>query len=178
MKKYLATLAPLAIFIAIGAAFAIGLTRDPARIPSMLIDRPLPEFSLEPIEGFTEGLNSADLKGEVSMINVFGSWCISCRIEHPFLMQLKAAGEIPIYGLNWKDKPGDGTAWLERFGNPYTRIGDDQEGRVVIDLGVTGAPETFIVDREGRVRYKQVGPITPEVWRDTLSPLIEELKKG
>ena len=176
--KNILVLAPLMIFAAIAGVFAVGLTRDPSAIPSMLIDRPLPEFDLPPIQGVDQGLASADFNGEVSLLNVFGSWCVSCHIEHPILMQLAASKAVPIYGLNWKDKPGDGAAWLARLGNPYDRIGDDPEGRVIFDLGVTGAPETFVIDREGRVRYKHTGPITPEVWEKTLRPLIEKLRKA
>ncbi len=171
-------LIPLAVFLGVGLVFAVGLTRDPSRIPSMLIDRPLPEFSLPPIDGVEMGLVSKELVGDVAMVNVFGSWCVSCLIEHPLLMELAEAQTVPIYGLNWKDKPGAGAAWLKRYGNPYSRVGDDPEGRVILDLGVTGAPETFIIDREGRVRYKFVGPITRDVWEDTLRPLVEELRKG
>lgn len=171
-------LIPLAAFVFIGIVFAVGLTRDPSRIPSQLIDRPLPEFDLPPIQGFDEGLSSDEFVGEVSLLNVWGSWCVSCHIEHPLLMELAANDVIPIYGLNWKDEPGDGTAWLERFGNPYTKIGDDQAGRVIIDLGVTGAPETFVIDKEGRVRYKYVGPITPDAWSEVLEPLIEDLRQS
>lgn len=171
-------LIPLAVFAVIGLFFAFGLTRDPSRIPSMLIDRPLPEFSLPPIEGFEAGLASKDLIGDVSMVNVFGSWCVSCLIEHPVLMELTESNAVPIYGLNWKDKPGAGAAWLKRYGNPYRLVGDDPEGRVIIDLGVTGAPETFIIGKDGRVRYKHVGPITGEVWKKTLAPLIDELNKS
>ncbi|MEE2691882.1 MAG: DsbE family thiol:disulfide interchange protein [Pseudomonadota bacterium] len=176
--KNIFVIAPLVVFAAIAGAFAVGLTRDPSAIPSTLIDRPLPEFDLPPIEGYDKRLAAADLKGEVSLLNVFGSWCVSCHVEHPFLMQIAAAGEVPIHGLNWKDKPGDGAAWLARLGNPYDRIGDDPEGRVIFDLGVTGAPETFVIDKEGRVRYKHVGPVTPEVWEKTLRPLIEKLKRA
>ena len=177
--KRLALLIPLAAFLLVGAFFAIGLTRDPTRIPSVLIDHPLPEFSLSSIEGVDDGgLAAQDLKGDVVLLNVFASWCVSCRIEHPFLKKLADSGEARIYGLDWKDKPGDGAAWLARLGNPYERIGDDADGRVAIDLGVTGAPETFIIDQEGRVRYKYIGPITPEVWMETLAPKIEELKEG
>lgn len=177
--KRLTLLAPLAVFLLLGGFFAIGLTRDPSRIPSALIDHPLPEFSLPSLEGVDDGgLATRDFKGDVVLLNVFASWCVSCRIEHPFLMKLSESGEARIYGLDWKDKPGDGAAWLNRLGNPYERIGDDADGRVAIDLGVTGAPETFIVDREGRIRYKYVGPITPEVWMETLAPRIEELRQS
>ena len=176
--KRLSLLAPLLVFILVGGFFAYGLTRDPSRIPSQLIDRPLPIFNMPAIEGFSEGLSTEDFKGEVTMLNVFASWCISCHIEHPVLMELAAANAVPIYGLNWKEKPGDGKAWLDRFGNPYARIGDDQNGRVAIDLGVTGAPETFVIDRDGRVRFKVVGPITEQYWAETLGPLIEDLRRS
>ncbi len=171
----LVLLAPISLFLVLAIAFAVGLTRDPSHIPSELIDRPMPVFELPPIEGYERGFSSADLTGKVALVNVFGSWCIACTVEHPFLMKLSARG-VPIYGLNWKDKPGDGTAWLNKHGDPYTLIGDDQEGRTVIDFGVTGAPETFIIDKTGRVRYKHIGPITDKIWRTTLAPLIAELE--
>ncbi|PQA86861.1 DsbE family thiol:disulfide interchange protein [Hyphococcus luteus] len=169
---------PILVFVVVGAFFAYGLTRDPSNIPSQLIDRPLPEFDLPAIQGLQDGLSTEDIKGEVALVNVFASWCVSCHIEHPVLMELTKANAVPIYGLNWKDAPGDGKAWLDRYGNPYKAVGDDQKGRVAIDLGVTGAPETFVVDRQGRVRFKVVGPITEQYWTDTLQPLIEELRRS
>ncbi|OFX03859.1 MAG: thiol:disulfide interchange protein [Alphaproteobacteria bacterium RIFCSPHIGHO2_12_FULL_63_12] len=175
--KRLILLAPLTLFVVLGGYFAIGLTRDPARIPSVLIDRPLPEFDLPPIEGFEKGFASDDLRGEVALINVFGSWCESCVIEHPMLMEIAANEDVLIAGLDWKDPNGGGARWLEKNGNPYALVGDDAQGRTAIDLGVTGAPETFVVDRSGRIRYKHIGPITPQVWRETLKPLVEKLKE-
>lgn len=176
--KRLTFLGPILLFLALGAAFAVGLTRDPSHIPSQLVDRPLPEFELPAIgEGYS-GFSTQDFTGNVSLINIFGSWCISCHVEHDLLMAIARRGDVPIYGVDWKDKPGAGAAWLERFGNPYYRVGDDRNGRVAIDLGVTGAPETFVVDKEGRVRYKHVGPITTYDWENTLLPLIEELKRS
>lgn len=169
-------LVPLIAFVIVGVNFAIGLNRDPAFIPSSLIDKPVPEFELAPIEGYARGFSSADLKGEISLVNVFGSWCASCRLEHPVLMGVKRQGGPPIYGLNWRDKPGDGTKWLEKFGDPYHLIGDDADGRVAIEFGVTGAPETFIVDPFGRIRHKHVGPITQEVWAETFLPIFKELE--
>ncbi len=169
---------PILVFAVVGAFFAYGLTRDPSNIPSQLIDRPLPEFDLPAIQGMEKGLSTEDIKGEVALVNVFGSWCVSCHVEHPVLMELSKAGAVPIYGLNWKDEPGAGKAWLDRYGNPYDLVGDDQAGRVAIDLGVTGAPETFVVDREGRVRFKVTGPITEQYWTNTLAPLIEELRRS
>ena len=168
--------APLIAFVALAGYFAVGLTRDPSYIPSMLIDRPAPDLDLPPIEGFENGLSTADLEGGVSMVNVFGSWCVSCEIEHPVLLRIAAEDIVPIYGLDWKDKPGAGTAWLARRGNPYTAVGDDAAGRAAIDFGVTGAPETFIIDQRGRVRHKHVGPISDEQWRSVLRPMIQDLK--
>lgn len=174
-----ALFAPLVLFIIVGAFFAWGLTRDPSHIPSQLIDRPLPEFELPAVPGFAEGLSSDDFEGQVTLLNVFASWCVSCHIEHPLLMELSARDAVPIYGLNWKEiEPNDGKDWLDRFGNPYARIGDDRNGRVAIDLGVTGAPETFVIDKDGRVRFKVIGPITEQYWSETLAPLIEELERS
>ena len=167
---------PLVFFVVMALYFGLGLREDPSEIPSQLIDRELPEFDLPPIEGFEAGLSNADLAGQVSLLNVFGSWCPPCAIEHPMLMQIGRSGVVPIYGVDWKDPPGAGTAWLERNGNPYQRVGDDPDGRLAIDLGITGAPETFIIDRAGRVRYRHVGVITEEVWDGTLRPLVEHLQ--
>jgi len=167
-------LAPISLFLILAIYFAVGLKRDPAFIPSMLIDRPAPDFALPPLEGYDVGFSSTDLKGRVTLVNIFGSWCISCQVEHPVLMRIKNEGGPPIYGLDWKDKPGDGARWLQRHGNPYDLVGADRDGRVAIDFGVTGAPETFVVDAEGRIRHKHVGPITEDIWRNVLAAMIEE----
>jgi len=167
---------PLMAFVALLAYFAIGLQRDPSTIPSVMINKSAPAFDLPAIKGREVGLSSDDLQGEVSLVNFFGSWCISCRIEHPLLMELAREGEIPIYGIDWKDPPGAGAAWLEQHGDPYTKIGDDADGRVAIDFGITGAPETFIIDRKARIRYKQTGPITPQIWEEDIAPVIRMLR--
>lgn len=176
MKRLLFFL-PLLLFAVMAVYFGLGLREDPSEVPSQLIDRELPAFDLPPIEGFEDGLASTDLLGQVSLLNVFGSWCPPCAIEHPMLMQISRSGEVPIYGIDWKDPPGAGAEWLERHGNPYVRVGDDAAGRVAIDLGLTGAPETFIIDRAGRVRYRHVGVIDEAVWRDTLRPLVRHLQE-
>ena len=168
---------PIALFAGIVAYLAIGLTLDPNKLPSMLIDKPVPEFALAAIDGFDQGFSSSDLKGKVSLVNIWGSWCVACIIEHPLLMELAKNNTIPIYGIDWKDPPGAGAAWLQKEGNPYTLIGDDADGRVAIDFGVTGAPETFIVDKDGRIRYKYIGPITPELWNEIILPIVEELQR-
>ncbi len=173
--KRLVFLMPVLLFLALAFWFAKGLSRDPRYIPSMLIDRPAPDFVLPPIAGPMEGLSSSDFQGQVSMLNIFGSWCASCEIEHPVLMAIAREGVAPIYGLNWKDAPGAGAEWLRGRGDPYAKIGDDAAGRVAIDFGVTGAPETFIIDAAGRVRHKHVGPVTMDEWRHVLKPMIEDL---
>ena len=170
-------LAPLIVFIALVVILGIGLTLDPRKIPSPLIGKPVPEFSLPPVKGRTLGLAGTDLKGEVSLVNVFASWCVACREEHPVFMDLRSRGVIPIHGLNYKDKPDDAARWLDELGDPYTRTGADLNGRVAIDWGVYGVPETFLVDREGRIVFKQIGPVTPQLVKEKLVPLIEQLRR-
>lgn len=173
----LTALVPLAVFIVAGGFLAIGLTLNPREVPSPLINKPVPEFVLPPVQGRTLGLSSADLNGEVSLVNVFASWCVACRAEHPLLMELKQKGTVPIHGLNYKDKPDDAEKWLAELGDPYTRTGADINGRVGIDWGVYGVPETFVIDRQGRIAYKQIGPINPEVLEKTILPLIRQLRQ-
>jgi cytochrome c biogenesis protein CcmG/thiol:disulfide interchange protein DsbE len=175
MKRIL-HLSPLIVVGVLIAYFGIGLTRDPHILPSALIDRPFPQMDLPPIVGHSKGFASADLDGEVALVNIFGSWCVACLVEHPLLMALGESDAVPVYGIAWKDDPAATAAWLKRHGDPYRLVGNDQAGRAAIDLGVTGAPETFVVDRGGRIRYKQVGPITEDVWRLELKPLVEQLR--
>jgi cytochrome c biogenesis protein CcmG, thiol:disulfide interchange protein DsbE len=168
---------PLVVFVGIAVFLAIGLTHDPREVPSPLIGKPVPAFSLPPVEGRQLGLSSGDLKGNVSLVNVFASWCVACRDEHPLLMQIKREGAVTLHGLNYKDAPADAARWLDERGDPYTRTGADIDGRVAIDWGVYGVPETFVIDRNGRIAYKQIGAITPDVWNGTLLPLIRSLQK-
>ncbi len=171
-------LLPLAIFLVIAGYFAKGLTLNPRDMPSVLIDQEVPAFNLKPIKGFARGFSSEDLKGQVTLVNVYGSWCVACLIEHPMLMKIRAQGLVPIYGIDWREKdPDAGPRWLAKRGNPYTLVGDDPESKAAIAFGVTGAPETFFVDKRGFIRYKHVGPITPENWKSTLWPLVQELQK-
>lgn len=170
-------LAAILGFAALGVLLAVGLQLDPRRIPSPLIDKPVPEFSLPPVKGRSLGLSSTDLAGEISLVNVFASWCVACRDEHPILIQLKAEGVVPIHGLNYKNKPDDAATWLDRLGDPYTRTGADLDGRVAINWGVYGVPETFVIDRAGRIAYKHIGPITRDVLQSKILPLIEELRQ-
>jgi cytochrome c biogenesis protein CcmG/thiol:disulfide interchange protein DsbE len=175
--RQLTLLIPLLVFGGIVVFLAIGLGLDPREIPSALIGKPVPTFSLPPVRGRSLGLASADLKGEVSLVNVFASWCVACREEHPLLMQIKHDGVVPVHGLDYKDLPADAARWLNEMGDPYTRTGADLDGRVAIDWGVYGVPETFIVDAEGRIAYKHIGAITPVVWTKTLLPLIRTLRR-
>lgn len=168
---------PLLVFLGLAVIFGIGLTLNPRLIPSPLIGKPVPEFNLPPVKGRTLGLSSADLKGEVSLVNVFASWCTACRAEHPLLMDIKAKGIVPIHGLNYKDKPDDAEKWLAELGDSYTRTGADIDGRVGIDWGVYGVPETYVIGRDGRIAYKQIGQLTPEILRDKIIPIINDLKK-
>lgn len=167
----------LLVFAALVGLLAVGLTRDPREIPSPLVGKPVPEFDLPPVKGRTLGLSTRDLKGEVSLVNVFASWCVACREEHPVLMDIKKRGIVPIHGLDYKDEPDDAARWLKDMGDPYTRTGADIDGRVGIDWGVYGVPETFLIDAEGRIAFKHIGPLTPELFNERLAPLIEELRK-
>lgn len=172
-------LLPALSFLIIAGFLLWGLdpARDPSEIPSVLIGKPVPEFELPPVQGRTLGLSSADLKGEVSLVNVFASWCTACRYEHPLFMRLKADGIVPIHGINYRDAPDDAAEWLDTLGDPYTRTGADRNGRVSIEWGVYGVPETFVISKDGQIAYKHIGPITPKVLDETLLPLIRKLQQ-
>jgi len=172
-----AFIAPLAVFAAIAVLLALGLTLNPREIPSPLIGKPVPQFDLPPVRGRDLGLETSDLKGEVSIVNVFASWCVSCKEEHPVFMEMKRERLVPIHGLNYKDRPEDAQKWLDAMGDPYMRTGADIDGRVAIEWGVYGVPETFVIDREGKIAYKHIGPITPKLLDETLRPLIARLRR-
>lgn len=176
MKFTLKGLLPLLVFLGLGIAFAIGLTKDPSKLPSQLIDRPFPEFHLPDLFDETNILDNSDLKGRVTLVNIFGSWCVACDQEHPMLMRLARNKEIVIMGVDWRDTREKGLRWLARGGNPYTQTVFDAESKLAIDLGVTGAPESFLVDKKGQIRYKYVGPITEAVWQETLRPTVLRLE--
>ncbi len=174
--RRLAVLLPAMIFAGMAVLLGWGLTRNASDVPSALIDKPVPEFSLPPVQGRTLGLSSGDLRGEVSLVNVFASWCLACREEHPVFMQLAADGTVPLHGLNYKDRPDDAARWLDTMGDPYTRTGADLNGRVAIDWGVYGVPETFVVSADGRIAYKHIGAVTEEALEKTILPLVERLR--
>ena len=169
-------LLPLGLFLLIGIAFAIGLTKDPRKLSSQLIDKAVPEFSLTELYNESEILTQEMFKGEVSLINVFGSWCVACNVEHPILMDIASRDEVSLIGMDWRDDRADAKRWLAKRGNPYSQVIFDNESVLAIKLGVTGAPESFIVDKLGKIRYKHVGVITPEIWRETLLPIIKTLE--
>ena len=166
---------PLAVFVALAAFLAVGLTRDPREVPSPFIGKPAPDFKLTQLADEKLAFAPADMKGKVWLLNVWASWCVSCRVEHPLLVEMSKKNVVPIVGLNYKDGRGEGMQWLQRFGNPYSLSAFDADGKVGIDYGVYGVPETFVIDKKGVIRYKQIGPITPEALEKTLLPLIREL---
>ena len=177
MKKFVYLL-PLCIFLIIVGYFAVGLTLNPRDIPSMLINHKAPYFNLKPIKGSMRGFSQKDLEGQVSIINIFGSWCSACISEHSFLMEINNEKLVPIYGIDWRERnANDGPQWLAQRGNPYTLVGNDPESEAAIALGVTGAPETFVVDKKGFIRYKHIGPINSNNWKNRLWPIIQKLRK-
>jgi cytochrome c biogenesis protein CcmG/thiol:disulfide interchange protein DsbE len=169
--------APVAAFLALGLLLSWDLTHNVGEIPSALIGKPVPQFSLLPVQGRTLGLSSADLTGEVSLVNVFASWCVACRDEHPLFVRLKADGVVPIHGLNYMDQPDNAARWLNTLGDPYRRTGADRTGRVAIDWGVYGVPETFVISKDGRIAYRHIGPLTGADLDKTILPLIERLRR-
>jgi cytochrome c biogenesis protein CcmG/thiol:disulfide interchange protein DsbE len=173
MKRVLFVL-PVVLFAALIGAFMLGLRHDPSNITSVLINKPLPQFTLPAVRQ-NQGLASADFKGEPMLLNVFASWCVSCRLEHGLLLELKQEGVV-VQGLDWKDDAADGARYLAENGDPYIKAGNDRSGRTGIDLGVAGVPETFVVDGHGRVRYKFIGPIDTNDWENTLKPLLQRLR--
>jgi cytochrome c biogenesis protein CcmG/thiol:disulfide interchange protein DsbE len=170
-------LIPILAFGVLALVFAWGLTFEPSRVPSPLIGKPVPDFSLPPVKGRMLGLSSADLKGEVLLVNVFASWCVPCRAEHPLFVQLNADGVVPIHGINYKDRPEDAARWLNTLGDPYTRTGADLDGRVSIEWGVYGVPETFVISKDGRIAHKHIGPLTQQRLEEDILPLIRKLNQ-
>ncbi len=166
---------PFVLFLALAGFFAVGLTKDPREVPSPLIDKPAPAFKVEQLHDAKKPFSPEDMRGQVWLLNVWASWCVSCRVEHPLLVEMAKRNIVPIVGLNYKDQREDGVQWLTKFGNPYTLSAYDVEGRVGIDFGVYGVPETFLIDKQGVIRYKQIGPITPEALEKTILPLIRKL---
>jgi cytochrome c biogenesis protein CcmG/thiol:disulfide interchange protein DsbE len=170
-------LIPLILFLGLVVFLAIGLGRDPHEVPSPLINKPAPAMRLPQLADPTKTFSAEEMRGKVWLLNVWASWCVACREEHGMLLQISRSGEVPIYGLNYKDQRNDALATLRELGDPYLLNVSDLNGRVGIDYGVYGAPETFLIDRNGVIRFKQIGPITPEVWQKQMLPLVKELNR-
>lgn len=167
---------PFVAFVVLAVFLYVGLGLNPHEVPSPLINKPAPAFTLPQLHDPSKRFSSQDMKGQVWMLNVWASWCVSCREEHPVLMALARRNIVPIYGLDYKDKNEDGKAWLRNGGDPYTLISTDADGRVGIDYGVYGVPETYVIDKQGVIRYKQIGAITHESLQNKILPLIAELQ--
>lgn len=176
MARYLRYLVPLAVFAVLVVFLYRGLSLDPKIVPSPLVGKPMPEFVLTRLKSPETTISDKDIKGEVAILNIWATWCVSCRAEHDVLLALARRGVAPIYGLNYKDNRDDAKRWLEQLGDPYAANAFDVDGRVGIDWGVYGAPETFIIDAEGIIRHKHIGPLTSEVLEAEILPLIAQLK--
>jgi len=174
MLRYLI---PLVIFIVLAVFLAIGLTRDPHELKSVLINKPAPAFRLPQLKAADKMISNEDMRGKVWLLNVWASWCVACRDEHPYLIEYAKSGVVPIYGLNYKDRREDALATLDELGDPYTVSAVDFDGRVAIDFGVYGAPETYVIDQGGTIRFKYVGPMMPDVWKEKILPVVQELNR-
>jgi cytochrome c biogenesis protein CcmG/thiol:disulfide interchange protein DsbE len=174
-------LIPLILFAALAVFLGIGLNRDPHEVPSPLVNKAAPKFERPQLDvdgsGASAVFNIEQMKGKVWLLNVWASWCVSCRAEHPVLVELGRSGVVPIVGLDYKDKDADARRWLQQFGNPYSLSVIDADGRVGIDYGVYGVPETYLIDKQGVIRFKQIGPVTQDVVQAKLLPLIQELNR-
>ncbi|MGA7178613.1 MAG: DsbE family thiol:disulfide interchange protein [Thiobacillaceae bacterium] len=166
---------PLAIFVGLLVFLAIGLTKDPHEVPSPLIDKPAPDFRLNLLEDPSRQFSPAEMRGKVWLLNVWASWCSGCQEEHPYLVEISRRNLVPIYGMDYKDQAMAAMQTLNRAGNPYAVVFSDADGRTGIDYGVYGVPETFLIDKQGVIRYKQIGPMTPEAFETTILPLVKRL---
>jgi cytochrome c biogenesis protein CcmG/thiol:disulfide interchange protein DsbE len=169
---------PLVVFVILVLLLGVGLTLNPREVPSPLVGKPAPQFELPLLHAPERTFSPKDMLGKVWMLNVWASWCVSCRHEHPVLVELAKSGALPIYGLNYKDARAEGIAWLERYGDPYRLSAYDAKGVVGIDYGVYGVPESYVIDKRGVIRYKQIGIVTPEVLRTKIMPLVRELERN
>lgn len=169
-------LLPLAVFVVLVVFLGIGLKLKPREVPSPLIDKPAPTFSLARLDDPSTSVTLEDMRGQVWILNVWASWCVACLDEHPHLVEFARRDLVPLYGLNYKDQPDAARVWLGKHGNPYDVSIVDGDGRVGIDFGVYGVPETFVIDRQGVIRYKHIGPVTPDVLQNTIVPLVQRLQ--
>ena len=175
MSRYLL---PLGVFIALVLLLGVGLGLNPRLVPSPLVGKPLPEFTLATLRAPDKTLARKDLTGKVSLLNAWATWCVECRREHPVLLAIAREEQVPVYGLNYKDQRPDALQWLQRLGDPYVASAFDADGRVGIDLGVYGLPETFLIDQQGKIVYKHIGPISREIWESDFLPVIARLQSS
>ena len=169
-------LLPFGLFIVVVGFLAVGLTLNPRELPSPLVGKAAPEFSLPQLHDPGKVISSNDLKGKVWLLNFWASWCGGCKEEHPVLIQLAQSGAVPIYGMDYKDQRNDALAWLREWGNPYPIVAVDEAGRVGINFGVYGVPETYVIDKQGIIRYKQIGPLREDILQGKILPLVRELQ--
>jgi cytochrome c biogenesis protein CcmG/thiol:disulfide interchange protein DsbE len=169
MARYVALIIVFAVFMGI---FALGLQRDPRKLPSVLIDKPAPEYELPRVKDPLSSTGSADYAGQMVLVNIWATWCAGCRQEHGYLLQLAARNEIPIYGIDWRDQRPEALKWLDELGDPYVASAYDEDGRVGMDWGVYGAPETFLISKDGNVLYKHLGPMDESIWQREFVPRI------
>ncbi|HHI94640.1 MAG TPA: DsbE family thiol:disulfide interchange protein [Gammaproteobacteria bacterium] len=169
---------PLLVFLVVAVFLGVGLDLNPREVPSPLIDKPAPVFNLPKLHALETSFSSKEMLGKVWLLNVWASWCVACRSEHPLLVQLSRANFVPIYGLNYKDEPNEAKSWLQQLGDPYVASLSDYEGKVGIDYGVYGVPETFVIDKQGVIRHKVIGPVTPAALDNCVLPLVEKLQQA
>jgi len=169
MIRYIAL---IVAFVAMLAIFVVGLGRDPSRLPSPLLDNPAPEFDLPRLKDPLSTVGNKDYAGQLVLVNVWATWCVGCRQEHDYLLELAARDQVPIYGINWRDRRDEALVWLQQFGDPYVASAYDEDGRVGIDWGVYGAPETFLVDPDGTILHKHIGPLNEIAWQRDFVPKI------
>jgi len=170
-------LLPLLLFVVLVGFLLVGLRRDPHEVPSPLINKSAPDFQLPQLQQASATFSAKEMRGKVWLLNFWGTWCVACREEHPLLVQYAKTGAVPIYGVDYKDERAAALQWLDEFENPYTLTAFDVDGRISIDYGVYGAPESYLIDRNGVIRFKQIGPITEDVWQNKILPLAKELNK-
>jgi cytochrome c biogenesis protein CcmG/thiol:disulfide interchange protein DsbE len=175
MGRYLV---PLIVFVVVAGFLWVGLGLNPREVPSPFIDKPAPAFTLQKLHEPEARFSNTDMRGQVWLLNVWASWCVACRSEHPLLVQLSRANLVPIYGLNYKDVPSDAKRWLQQLGDPYVTSLVDYEGKVGIDYGVYGVPETFVIDKQGVIRHKVIGPVTPSALDNCVLPLVKKLQEA
>jgi cytochrome c biogenesis protein CcmG/thiol:disulfide interchange protein DsbE len=159
------------------AALFVAEKRDPSELPSAMIDQPAPDFALTGL-GDKPGFARADIAGQVVLVNFFASWCVPCKLEHPLLTRLAAKAGIPLFGIDYKDKPEDAQRFLREFGSPFRAVGVDRDGRLGIDFGITGVPETFLIDKSGKIRFRRAMPLTPEAIERDILPLVKALQQS